>query len=88
MLHGDENGMIDLMAKKRGRPSKPEPNETVGVRLPLSLVAALDAQVARTRRTRTTEVQIALERYLAAEGVWSPPAKPKVRPARPADEGH
>lgn len=40
--------------------------------IPVQLREALDRQVCKTRRSITAEVQIALERYLQAEGEWPP----------------
>jgi hypothetical protein len=73
---------MPVMAKKKVRgenqpPRVPPPNRT-GVPLyayiPPALRDALDALVARNRRSITAEVQIALERHLQAEGMWPPSA--------------
>lgn len=67
--------MLPVMAKqpKKGRP-KGSGKDVVAlqVRLPVDLSAALDAQVAGTRRPKNTEIVIALEEYLKRAGRWPP----------------
>lgn len=65
--------MLRVMAKqpKKGRP-KGSGKDVVAfqVRLPAALGAALDAQVAESRRPKNTEVVIAIEEYLKRLGRW------------------
>lgn len=42
--------------------------------IPAELRDAVDASANRNRRSLTTEVIIALEKYLSSEGLWPPPS--------------
>lgn len=44
----------------------------LGLRISGDLVNAVRALAKRNRRALTTEVTIALERYLSSEGLWPP----------------
>lgn len=46
--------------------------KTVSFRLPEPLTAQLRALAQRNRRTLSGEVQMALEKHLAAHGLWCP----------------
>jgi len=63
------------MAKKpmRGRPPAPEQTTSVSFRATDSIIEALDLLALRNRRSRATEILLAVEAYLTAAGVWSPP---------------
>jgi hypothetical protein len=71
--------MRTTMAKKknqdetRGRKAGPR-RAAVGLRLPVELVEKLDELVRKTRRSRSTEVTIALEEHLARNGIDITPA--------------
>lgn len=74
------------MAKERKKLVKPIPAEVVekpkphrdGIALSIwldkELGLALVRQLRKTRRTKTEEVSIALERWLTESGEWPPPA--------------
>lgn len=69
------------MAKKKPQePTKRGPGRPTGrtrvpvsLRLPESLVKALEVLIERTRRPTTTEIEIALENHLKEAGLWPPP---------------
>ena len=67
-----------LMAKKptRGRPPAPEKTTSVGFRATDSIIEALDILAAQNRRSRATEILLAVEAHLKAAGLWSPPTPP------------
>jgi hypothetical protein len=71
---------MPLMAKKKPKSdadNRPKPNrrgKPLHVWLDPALRDLLDALAARTRRSLTTEVTIALEAHLTAAGLWPPPA--------------
>ena len=60
-----------------GRPKKVErsPRRGVSYRLPEDLISALESVAEENRRPITTEVEIAIEKYLASHGLW--PLKPE-----------
>jgi hypothetical protein len=64
------------MAKKSAAGSKKTSGRrgvSISVWVPVALKAALQAQKEASRRSQTTEVIMALEYYLAAQGFWPPP---------------
>lgn len=72
--------------KKRKMPATKDPPKRAGkplhVWIPKNLRDAIDAAADKNRRHITSEVEIALEEYLAKQGLWPHPPK---RP--PAGEG-
>jgi predicted DNA-binding protein len=54
--------------RKRGRPRSFEARRTIQVRVSAELEAQLAALSQHTQRSRNTELRIALERHLEAEG--------------------
>jgi hypothetical protein len=76
--------MVAAMSKKpkRGRPraARTEEYATLSVRMTAPLRAALADAAARSRRSASTEIVLAIEHYLAAQGLWPPPPSPQARP--------
>ncbi len=71
--------MIETMARNkkttgRGRPKGIKPTETIQARVSPELYAALDKLIATTRRSKNTELVLALEEHLRAAGLWPPSA--------------
>ena len=71
--------MMPVAEDKRKKPRKPADNpkpsrkgKPLNVWIPDDLREALDLLLKKTRRMLTTEVIIALENRLAAEGLWPP----------------
>jgi hypothetical protein len=58
--------------KKRGRPrpADKEPAVVLSVRMTQAHRAALAEAVARSRRTASVEMVVALEAHLTAQGLW------------------
>lgn len=87
---------MPIMAKRKPKPgesSKPprKPPQRSGkplnVWLESELRDALDALLAKSRRSLTAEVSIALEEYLTRQGLWPPassPSSPTDPPSPPA----
>lgn len=69
--------MVSTVAKRRTNPDKPKPKRspayTVYARINPALGAALDLKLSRSRRSLTAELELALEAWLAADGLWPPP---------------
>jgi hypothetical protein len=76
--------MLDMAERKgKGRPRKdgrkpskknaPRSGKPLNVWIGAPLRDALDAMIAKSRRSLTSEVSIALEEYLAKQGFWPPP---------------
>ena len=67
--------ILSIMTKRRPKSDRPKPVRT-GVSLHVyidpTLRDAMDGLVSRTRRSLTTEVEIAIENHLKAEGLWPP----------------
>lgn len=61
-------------AARPGRPAGRTPTYTVFVRIPLPLGDAFEKMLAKTRRSATAELTIAMEEYLERAGLWPPPA--------------
>lgn len=68
--------MSSVMAKKK----EDETKVPFTMRLPRDLLAAARKSANRNRRPVTTEIEIALERYLNDEGLWSPPETAEEAP--------
>lgn len=69
--------MSGVMAKKKPEEDKKVPFNT---RLRRKLLAALRKSANKNRRSITTEIEIACERYLEAGGLWTPPADEETEP--------
>jgi len=71
--------MLLMPPKKQNKPGpKPgHPATQAGFRLNSALMAALEVLCERNRRTKTAEIEMALEKHLAEAGLWppTPPAK-------------
>lgn len=73
---GDTMASVAARKKKIGRPRQgDEPKETISVRLAPKLIERLDALVGETRRSRSVESEIAIEKHLKELGYWPPPAE-------------
>lgn len=73
--------MLDTMTKPKRTsqqsPKQPPPNRTgksLHVYIDPALRDAMELLVRQSRRSLTTEVEIALENHLSAAGLWPPPA--------------
>lgn len=62
--------MASVMAKKKLVDDTKVP---FNMRINRSVLAALRVSANRNRRSITTEIEIACERYLKDAGLWSPP---------------
>lgn len=60
--------------KKTGRPANPEPTRPIQIRLPESVVEAIERMADDNRRTRVQEIVIAIEDRLQEEGYWPYPS--------------
>jgi hypothetical protein len=66
-----------LMASKkpkRGRPPGRQTTVVIQARVSPALGDALDQLAAQTRRSKNTEMVLALEEHLKKAGLWPPPA--------------
>jgi len=54
------------------RPKSKRNKRSVNYRLPEELLAQLDKLIEETRRTATTEVELALEAHLKKHNLWPP----------------
>lgn len=60
-------------AKAPGAPTKDQHTQKLlGVRLPDDLTNAMRALAVKNYRSLTSEIRLALERYLEAAGLWPP----------------
>lgn len=64
--------MLVMAKKKPGRPPGRRPTIALQARIPEEMHQALGRLAEHTRRTRNTELVIALEKHLKAEGFWPP----------------
>jgi hypothetical protein len=60
--------------------------KAVTIYLPLDLVERLEASARRNYRTKTAQVVLALEKFLAEDEATVPPGVPGKAPALPSDE--
>jgi hypothetical protein len=71
--------MLSMTRKKPSRPGDRHLKKTYAMRLEEQLMDQVKLLAERNRRTATMEVTIAIEKYLAEEGLWPP--------SQAADEG-
>ncbi len=70
---------MSVMAKNKKQNGRDRHASGFMVRLPEVYRTQLHQLCAQTRRTMTTEIQIALEEHLAKSGLW-PPEEPGKKP--------
>lgn len=68
--------MADKKPSKRGRPRIRAATVVIQVRVTPEMGRALSELARQSRRSRNTELVIALEDRLKANNLWPPPAKP------------
>lgn len=66
--------MLATMANKSGKVGRPSkgPWEILHIKLPKELARALKSQLESSRRSKSAEVILALEKHLKESGQWPP----------------